>query len=599
MVKGNGRELAALAKAPTGISGFDEITGGGLPRGRTALVAGSAGAGKTLFGIEFVYRGATQYDEPGVIMAFEETESELAENVASLGFDLKDLIKRKLLVVDFVRVERSEIEETGEYDLEGLFIRLGHAIEQVKAKRVVLDTMEALFAALPNQGILRAELRRLFRWLKERGVTAVITAERGEGVLTRHGLEEYVSDCVVLLDHRVDEQVSTRRLRVVKYRGSQHGTNEYPFLIDETGISVLPITALGLNHQAYTERVSSGIAELDVMLGGQGYFRGTSVLISGTAGSGKTSLAAHFIDAACARGERCLYFAFEESEHQIIRNMRSIGIDLARWMKRGLLRFHTARPHLQGLESHLALMLKHIADFKPSSVVVDPVTNLIEVSNAREASAMLIRLVDYLKAHGITALFNSLTGVKDGVESSAVGISSLMDVWILLRNLEGNGERNRGLYVLKSRGMAHSNQIREFTLTSRGVQLREVYAGAAGVLAGTARTAQEARERAEDLARQQEIERKQRELESKRQALEAQIAALRAAFASESAELEQVVTQVTKADKTRRATNAGMANTRSGGSNGAGAQKGARHVGNKKNGAKNRFGDERRRPATN
>ncbi len=559
--------MPALAKATTGIAGFDEITGGGLPRGRTSLVAGSAGAGKTLFGMEFIYRGATQFGEPGVFMAFEENETELAENVASLGFDLDASIKRNQIMVDFVRVERSEIEETGEYDLEGLFIRLGHAIEKVKAKRVVLDTLEALFAALPNEGILRAEMRRLFRWLKERGVTAVITAERGSGALTRHGLEEYVSDCVILLDHRVIEQMSTRRMRVVKYRGSAHGTNEYPFLIDTQGLSVLPVTSLGLNHDAPNERISSGIAALDAMLDGRGYYRGGSVLVSGTPGAGKSSLSAHFIAAACARGERCMYFAFEESERQIVRNMRSIGIDLGRWLESGRLRFHAARPQLQGLESHLALMLKQISDFDPAVVVVDPMTNLTEVGSPAEAKTMLVRLVDFLKSRRITTLFVSLTTDQQNPEQTEVGISSLMDTWLLLRNLETNGERNRGLYVLKSRGMPHSNQIREFTLTDHGAQLREIYTGVAGVLTGTARIAQEARERAEILARQQENERKRRELQGKRQAMEAQITALRAAFAAESAELEKVVNDTRSADTLMTDTRATLASLRGGDAN--------------------------------
>ncbi|MGZ8464592.1 MAG: circadian clock protein KaiC, partial [Candidatus Binatia bacterium] len=536
--------LPALAKAPTGIVGLDEITGGGLPRGRTSLIAGTAGAGKTLLGMEFIYRGVTQFGEPGVVMAFEENETELTQNVASLGFDFDALIKRNQLVVDFVRVERSEIEETGEYDLEGLFIRLGHAIDEVKAKRVLLDTIEALFAALPNEGVLRAELRRLFRWLKERGVTAVITAERGSGALTRHGLEEHVSDCVILLDHRVIEQVSTRRLRVVKYRGTTHGTNEYPFLIDAGGISVLPVTSIGLNHEAPTGRISSGIDPLDAMLDGRGYYRGGSILISGTPGAGKSSIAAHFIYAACQRGERCMYFAFEESQSQIVRNMRSIGVDLGRGLEDGGLRFYPTRPQLQGLESHLAHMLKQIGDFDPAVVVVDPMTNLLEVGNLAEAKAMLIRLVDFLKARKITAMFTSLTVDQSNPERTEVGISSIMDTWLLLRNIETNGERNRGLYILKSRGMPHSNQIREFTLTDHGAQLREVYAGVAGVLAGTARVAQEAREQAEALAQQQEIERKRRELESKRLAMEAQIASLRAAFTSESAEIEKAVNDI-------------------------------------------------------
>lgn len=563
--------LPTLAKSLTGISGFDEISGGGLPRGRTSLVTGSAGAGKTLFGLEFIYRGITEYNEPGVFMAFEENERELTENVASLGFDVQSLIRRQQLVLDFVRVERSEIEETGEYDLEGLFIRLGHAIDKVKAKRVVLDTIESLFASLPNQGILRAELRRLFRWLKERGVTAVITAERGDGALTRHGLEEYVSDCVVLLDHRVAEQVSTRRLRVVKYRGSLHGTNEYPFLIGSTGISVLPITSLSLNHKAPTERIPSGVATLDGMLDGKGYYRGGSVLVSGTPGSGKSSLAAHFVDNACGRGERCLYFPFEESELQIIRNMGSIGIDLGRWTERGLLRFHPARPHLHGLESHLALMLKQIGDFQPAVVVVDPVTNLTEIGTAAETKGMLTRVVDYLKAHDITALFTSLTSDQDNPEKTEVGISSLMDTWILLRNIESNGERNRGLYILKSRGMPHSNQIREFTLSDQGAQLRPVYTGMAGVLTGTARLAQEARERAEEMALQQELDRRRRALESKRRAMEAQVAALQEAYALEAAEIDKMAGEALLADDTLKQTRAMLARIR-GSDNGKSAQ---------------------------
>ena len=354
-----------LPKTPTGVSGLDEITNGGLPRGRPTLVCGSAGCGKTLMAMEFLVRGATQFDEPGVFMAFEETAAELAQNVRSLGFDLDDLAARGKFCLDFVRVERSEIEEVGDYDLEGLFIRLGYAIDTIKAKRVVLDTLETLFSGLSNAAVLRSELRRLFRWLKDKGVTAIITAERGEGALTRHGLEEYVSDCVILLDHRVIDQVSTRRLRVVKYRGTAHGTNEYPFLIDEDGISVLPVTSLGLQHEVGDERISSGVPRLDAMLGGKGYFRGSTVLVSGTAGSGKTSLAAHLAQAACGRGEKCLYFAFEESPGQLMRNMRSIGLDLAPWLEKGLLRFHAIRATVHGLEMHLASIHKLVKEFEP------------------------------------------------------------------------------------------------------------------------------------------------------------------------------------------------------------------------------------------
>ena len=462
-----------LPKSPTGIPGMDEITGGGLPKGRPTLVAGAAGCGKTLFAMEFLVNGAAQYEEPGVFVAFEENADELTQNVASLGFDLKKLIKQKKIIIDHVRVERSEIEETGDYDLEGLFIRLGHAIDSIGAKRVVLDTIEVLFSALSNQGILRAELQRLFRWLKDKGVSAVITAERGSGTVTRFGLEEYVADCVILLDHRVTEQMSTRRLRIVKYRGTLHGTNEYPFLITRDGISVLPITSVGLDHQASAERVSTGVRELDEMLGGKGYYKGSSVLLTGTAGSGKSSLAAAFVDAACRRGERCLYFAFEEATQQILRNMRSIGIDLAPHVKKGLLQFHIARPTLYGLEMHLVTMYDLIREHKPQVVVLDPITDFFAIGSTAEVKAAITRIIDFLKTNQITALFTSYTE-EEGPNESVVGVSSLIDTWISLRNLESNGERHRGLFVLKSRGMPHSNQIRSFQLTDHGIQIGAV-----------------------------------------------------------------------------------------------------------------------------
>ncbi len=533
----------SLPKAATGILGLDEITGGGLPRGRPTLVCGGAGCGKTLLAMEFLVRGATEFGEPGVFLSFEETAEELAQNVRSLGFDLEDLAKQNKLLVDFVHVERSEIEETGEYDLEGLFIRLGHAIDSLGARRVVLDTVETLFGGLSNAAILRAELRRLFRWLKDQEVTAIITGERGDGTLTRHGLDEYVSDCVIVLDHRVTEQLSTRRLRIVKYRGTTHGTNEYPFLIDENGISVLPVTSLGLHHEASDERISTGVSRLDAMLGGQGVYRGSSLLISGTAGTGKTSLAAHFADASCRRGERCLYFAFEESESQLVRNMRSIGLDLAPWSKKSLLRFHAARPSAYGLEMHLSTLHKLVNEFQPQLVVVDPITTFIGAGTSVEAQSMLMRLIDFLKSQRITALFTSLTHGGNDLEGSQVGISSLIDTCLLLRDIELGGERNRGLYVLKSRGMAHSNQVREFLLTDHGVELKDVYVGPEDVLTGSMRLAQEAREEAATLHRQQEIERRQRELEHKRQALDAQIAAQRAQFEAEQDELMRLIAQ--------------------------------------------------------
>ncbi len=538
-------KIRSLPKVPTGIRGLDEITNGGLPKGRPTLVAGSAGAGKTLFAMEFLIRGATEYNEPGVFVAFEETADELAKNVQSLGFDLKTLIAKKKIVIDHVRVERSEIHETGEYDLEGLFIRLDYAIKSIGAKRVVLDTVESLFAGLSNALILRAELRRLFRWLKSKGVTAIVTAERsagGDGTFTRHGLEEYVSDCVILLDHRVTQEISTRRLRVVKYRGSMHGTNEYPFLIDETGFTVLPITSLGLQHAASNERISSGIPRLDAMLGG-GYYRGSSILVSGTAGSGKTSVAAHFAHAACARGERVLYCAFEESAAQITRNMRSIGTDLAPWTQKGLLQFHAVRPTLYGLEMHLAAMHNAIQSFKPQAVIIDPVNSFMIGNNTIEVKAMLMRLVDFLKMQRITAFFTSLTSGGSQLEQTDVAISSLIDTWLLLRDFELNGERNRAMYILKSRGMAHSNQIREFLLTNCGIELRNVYVGPSGVLTGSARLAQEAQEQAAKLVRQQDIERKQLDLESKRAKMEAQVAALHAEYEAEKNELRRVISQ--------------------------------------------------------
>jgi circadian clock protein KaiC len=527
------RPLDGLRKEPTGVPGFDEITGGGLPAGRASLVCGSAGAGKTLFAMEFLVRGATVYNEPGVFMSFEESSEELATNVASLGFDLNQLVDDKKLVLDYVFIERSEIEETGEYDLEGLFLRLDHAINSIGAKRVVLDTLEALFSALPNEAIIRAELRRLFRWLKEKGVTALITSERGEGRLTRYGLEEYVADCVILLDNRVQNQISTRRMRIVKYRGTSHGTNEYPFLIDEKGFSVLPITSLGLSHKAPTEHVSTGIARMDNMLDGKGLYRGSSILVSGTAGTGKSTIGAHFVNGACRRGERALFFAFEESQDQIIRNMRSIGIDLEKYVKKGLLKFHNARPSTWGLEVHLAMIHKTISEFSPSVVVIDPITNFLAVGDRTETKAMLTRLIDFLKSPEITAMFTSLTSGGHDLEDSEVDVSSLMDTWLLVKNIETNGERNRGLYILKARGIAHSNQVREFLLTDNGIQLVDAYVGSEGVLMGSARSSQIARENAVDADRKFAMERKQRELRRKQELYEAQLMALKGQYETE------------------------------------------------------------------
>ena len=520
-----------LPKAASGIDGLDQITGGGLPKGRPTLVCGGAGCGKTLFAMEFLIRGATQFNEPGAFITFEETGEELAANVRSLGFDLDALIAANRIALDYVRVEPSEIDETGDFDLEGLFLRLGLAIDTVGAKRVVLDTIESLFAGFTNQALLRAELRRLFRFLKDRGVTAVITGERGDGQLTRQGLEEYVSDCVILLDNRVNDQISTRRLRIVKYRGTSHGTNEYPFIIDEKGMSVLPVTSLGLNHDVSSDRTPSGVPRLDAMLGGKGYYRGSSVLVSGTAGTGKTSLSAHFAAETCRRGERCLYLAFEESPNQLFRNMRSIGIDLEPYAKKGLLKVHASRPTLHGLEMHLVQIHKMVSEFDPAAVIIDPISNFISGGTSGDTQSMLLRLIDFLKGKQITAFFTHLTsGATAGGawEGTNVGVSSLIDTWLLVRDIELAGERNRGLYVLKSRGMAHSNQIREFVITPRGIDLLDVYVGPEGVLTGSLRAAQEAREKAQALARREEEARKQREIEAKRAALQAQITALQA-----------------------------------------------------------------------
>ena len=532
-----------LPKSLTGIQGLDEITEGGLPKGRPTLICGSAGCGKTLLAMEFLVRGATQYNEPGVFMAFEETAKDLTQNVASLGFDLDALVAEKKIVLDFVYIERSEIEETGEYDLEGLFIRLGQSIDAIGAKRVVLDTIESLFAGLPNPLILRAELRRLFRWLKEKGVTAIITGERGEETLTRQGLEEYVSDCVIVLDHRVKDQTSSRRLRVVKYRGSTHGTNEYPFLIDEDGISIVPVTSLGLGHNVSMDRISSGISRLDTMLGGKGYFRGSTVLISGTAGTGKSSICAHFVDAACRRGERALYFSFEESPSQIIRNMHSIGIDLEQWVKKGLLCFQATRPAFAGLEMQLTMMHKATINFDPQVVVVDPLNGFVSSDNISDVKSMLMRLADFLKTKQISSMFTQLMSSSAAHETNDIAISSMVDTWLVMHDIEIGGERNRCLYIIKSRGMAHSNQVRECLITDHGVELCEVYVGAGGVLTGSARIAQEAQELALTLTREQEVERRKIEIESRRQALEAQISALRAEFGVQEAESMKIITQ--------------------------------------------------------
>jgi len=551
-----------LKKCPTGILGLDEITGGGLPRGRTTIVCGGPGCGKTMLGVEFLVRGAMKFNEPGVLMAFEETPRDIATNVASLGFDIQTLARQKKLYLDFLSVEPSEIKESGDYDLEGLFIRLQGAIAAVGAKRVMFDTLEALFPGFSKPQILRAEFRRLFRWLKDRGLTAIVTAERGEGNLTRYGLEEYVSDCVILLDHRVKNQISERRLRIVKYRGTSHGADEYPFLIDECGMSILPLSALQLQHKVWNERVSSGIPDLDKMLEGQGYYRGTSILVTGTAGSGKTSVSAAFVDAACRRGERCLFIDFEESRDQVARNMKSIGLNLKRWAKSGLLTHEAWRPTQFGIEMHLLRIHKLIEKHKPQCVVIDPITNLMHGSGDKEVYSMMMRLMDFLKNSGITAIFVSLTAGGGKLESSTVGVSSLADTWILLRDIESDGERNRCIYVLKSRGMAHSNQLREFVVTAKGIKLIPPYIGPGGVLTGTARVNQEAKEKFAALQRDFEISRKQREVSRKRRALEAQAASLQAELVTVDREAEDLTRENKKREQQAHVDQAGLAKSR-------------------------------------
>jgi circadian clock protein KaiC len=530
------RGLPVIGKSRTGIAGLDEVTYGGLPKGRPTLLCGSAGCGKTLFGMTFLYIGAVEYGEPGVFLAFEERPEDLIKNVGSLNFDVERLISEKKLAIDHVELERTKIAESGEYDLEGLFIRLGYAIDSIGAKRVVVDTIETLFSGLENEQLLRSELRRLFEWLKEKGVTAIITGERGEGTLTRYGLEEYVADCVILLDNRIHDQLTTRRLRIVKYRGSAHGTNEYPFIIDEQGVTVMPITSSGLEHGAATERVSTGIPDLDQMLEGKGYYKDSSILVSGMAGSGKSTVAAQFADSICASGKRCVYFAMEESPHQVIRNMRSIGMDLQKWVDKNLLWFSARRPSLFGLETHLATMYRDVTDFDPAAVIVDPMSALLNAGVSHDVHSMVLRLVDFLKSRGVTALFTNLGTGAGEVAGTEIQISSLMDTWLLLYNRETNGEHNRQLYLLKSRGMAHSNQVREFILSSEGIKLRDAYVGSEGVVTGSARLAQEAKDKAASLIREQEMQRRGRELERKRREIRAQIEILKVQLESETAE---------------------------------------------------------------
>jgi circadian clock protein KaiC len=532
---------AGVTKSPTGISGFDTVTQGGLPTGRPTLVCGAAGSGKTMLALTFLVNGATLFDEPGVFMSFEERAEDLADNVLSLGYDLRALSAAGKLNVDHVRVERGEIEEAGEYNLEGLFIRLGFAVDSIGAKRVVLDTVESLFSSFSDRAVLRAELRRLFGWIKERGLTAIITGERGEGQLTRNGMEEYVSDCVILLDHRVENQIATRRLRIVKYRGSSHATNEYPFLIDEDGISVAPVTSLQRATTASTEIVPTGISGLNTMLHTGGFFRGSSILLSGSAGTGKTTIASHFIEAACRRNERGLVFALEESVGEFCRNALSVGLDLSRYMQADLLRIAASRPSFFGLEMHLARMYRDVMEFKPSVVVIDPISAFR--GPAPDVHSTLLRMVDLLKSHNITAMFTSLKTDGTLVEGTDLGLSSLMDSWIRLADIEANGEHNHILYIIKSRGMSHSNQVREYRMTDTGIELIDAYIGPEGVLTGTARLIQEAHELAAADRRTAEIDQRKRQRAWRREAVERQIAELRAALEADEDEQGTLISE--------------------------------------------------------
>jgi circadian clock protein KaiC len=530
-----------ISKSLTGIDGFDDLTLGGVPTGRPTLVCGSAGCGKTLFATTFLIHGARDYDEPGVFVTFEERPGDIVSNVASLGFALDKLVGDQKIAFEYVTLERSELEEAGDYDLEGLFLRIESAIDSIGAKRIVLDTIESLFSVFSNEAILRAEIRRLFDWLKDKGMTTVITAERGDGTLTRQGLEEYVSDCVILLDHRVQNQISTRRLRIVKYRGTAHGTNEYPFLIDEDGFSVLPVSSLGLNHKVFEDRISSGIADLDDMLAGGGFHRASSILISGVAGSGKSSVAASFANAACAAGERALLFSFEEPADQSVRNMRSLGIDIDQWIKSGKLRYIATRPTFYSLEMHLAVMLREVTRFDPGLVILDPISSFLESGDRMEIQSMLLRVVDFLKGRGVTAVFTHLMHGQDSVVQTDAGLSSIMDAWILLLNREVNGEFNRELYLLKARGLSHSNQVREFVMSDDGIKLVPPYLGENGALTGSARKNEEAKSRQAEMRRNADMSRAQQQIQQKRRRAKAQMEALQAELDADEIELNAMM----------------------------------------------------------
>lgn len=530
-----------LAKCPTGIEGLDTITNGGLPRNRLTLICGSAGSGKTSLGVEFLVQGIIKYNEPGLLITFEEKPQEIIENAASIGFDLEDLINKKKLFIEYIQLQEEEIAQSGDYTLEALLIRFEQIVTSIAIKRVSLDTLDSIFAILGNTPILRAEIYRLFSWLKQKNITSLVTSEAGINTLSRNGLEEYISDCVISLRTNIVSEVLTRLLRIVKYRGSKHGTNEYPFLITDSGINLFPITSNYLNNIVSTEFVSTGVKELDEMMDNKGYYQGSTVLITGTAGTGKTSLASIFSNSICQTGERCIYFTFEEMINQILRNMSSINLNLQQWIDKDLLKFYAYRSSIYGLETHLLTIQNLIKQFKPQAVIIDPINNFELIGTELEIKSMMTRLIDFLKAQQITALFTSLTTVINPKEHAEVGISSLIDSWLVLQNLEYAGERTRGITIVKSRGIAHSNQIREFIITSNGVKLEKIYVGPNGILTGSARLDQEEQENLQFLLQEKETLRRKKLLEHKKATLEAKIMALKSEFDADTEEIESLI----------------------------------------------------------
>lgn len=541
MDNNKGFVIKRLAKCPTGIEGLDTLTNGGLPRNRLTLICGSAGSGKTSLGIEFLVQGIIKYDEPGLFITFEEKPQEIIENAASIGFDLEDLINKKKLFIEYIPVQEEEVMQSGDYTLEALFIRFEQVITSIAVKRVTLDTLDSIFASLGNTPVLRAEIYRLFNWLKQKNITSLVTSEAGITTLSRNGLEEYISDCVISLRTNIVSEVLTRFLRVVKYRGSKHGTNEYPFLITDIGINLFPITSNYLNNIVSTEFVSTGVKELDEMMDNKGYYRGSTVLVTGTAGTGKSSLAAVFSNSICQTGERCIYFTFEEMINQILRNMSSVNLNLQQWIDKDLLKFYAYRSPTYGLETHLLTIQNVIKEFKPHAVIIDPITNFDLIGTELEIKSMMTRLIDFLKAQQITALFTSLATTIDPREQTEIGISSLIDSWLVLQNLEQAGERTRGITILKSRGIAHSNQIREFIITSNGIKLEKIYVGPNGILTGSARLDQEEQEKLHLLLQEKETLRRKKLLEHKKALLEAKIMALKSEFDADVEEIESLI----------------------------------------------------------